>query len=125
MQIPLQVSFRDISHSDFIEKRICEKVEKLKKYTNRIIFCRVIVEAPHRQHTKGTLYHIRIDLSLPGGKIVVARDPNDHSHENVYIAIRDAFEAVRRQLKKSLRQKREGHKRMLKPAIAEVISLGI
>ena len=114
MQIPLQVSFRDISHSDFVKKRICEKVEKLKKYTNRITFCRVIVDAPHRHHNKGKLYHVCIDLSLPGEKIVVARDPDDHSHEDVYIAIRDAFEAARRQLKKSLRQKRTSYRRISK-----------
>ena len=112
MQIPIQISFRDISHSDFIKKRIYEKVEKLKKYTDRITFCRVTVEAPHRHHNKGKLYHVCIDLSLPGEKIVVARDPNDQSHEDIYIAIRDAFEAARRQLKKYLRRKRMSCRRI-------------
>ena len=91
MQIPLQVSFRDISHSDFVERRIHEKVEKLKKYSKKITSCRVIVATPHRQRTKGKLYHVSIDLRLPGNKIVVARDPDNHSHENVYIAVRDAY----------------------------------
>ena len=114
MQIPLQISFRNISQSDFIERRILNKVKKLNKYTNRIIFCRVIVEAPHRQQTKGTLYQIHVDISLPGKKIVVARNSNHHSHENVYNAISDAFEAVRRQLKKSSHKKRLGHKKSQK-----------
>jgi len=125
MQIPLQVIFRDIPHSEFIKKRVYKKVEKFKKYTNRITFCRVIVEAPHRHHNKGKLYHVCIDLSLPGEKIVVARDTDDHSHEDVYIAIRDAFEAARRQLKKSLRQKRESHRRVSKSARTFLNSNGI
>jgi putative sigma-54 modulation protein len=121
MQIPLQVSFRDISHSDFVERRIFDKVEKLKKYSKKITSCRVIVATPHRQRTKGTLYHVSIDLRLPGEKIVVARDPDNHSHENVYIAIRDAFEAARRQLKKLLRQKRVSNRRTTMSAKQELV----
>jgi ribosomal subunit interface protein len=120
MNIPLQISFRDISHSDAVEDGIREKVAKLETYTDRIISCRVVVEAPHRQHKKGTLYHIRVDLTLPGEEIVVDRDPDDHAHEDVYIAIRDAFEAVRRQLKKSLRQTREKRTKKMKPSMVEL-----
>lgn len=120
MQIPLQISFRDISHSDAVEERIREKVEKLEQYTDRITSCRVVVEAPHRQQTKGNLFHIRVDLTLPGEEIVVARDPDDHAHEDVYIAIRDAFEAVRRQLKKSLRKTREKRTKKPKPSMVEM-----
>ena len=120
MNIPLQISFRDISHSDAVEDRIREKVAKLETYTDRIISCRVVVEAPHRKHKKGTLYHIRVDLTLPGEEIVVDRDPDDHAHEDVYIAIRDAFEAVRRQLKKSLRQTREKRTKKMKPSMVEL-----
>ena len=110
MQVPLQISFRDLDHSDAIEARIRDKVEKLERYCDRITSCRVVVESPHRQHNKGKLYHVRIDLSLPGEEIVVARDPKQaHAHEDVYIAIRDTFEAARRQLKKHIRQTRERH----------------
>ena len=80
----------------------------------------MVVETPHRQHTKGTLYHIRVDLTLPGEEIVVDRDPEDHAHEDVYIAIRDAFEAVRRQLKKSLRKTRENRTKKIKPSMVEL-----
>ena len=121
MQIPLQVSFRDISHSDFVERRIHEKVEKLKKYSEKITSCRVIVATPHRQRTKGKLDRVSIDLRLPGNKIGVARDPDNHAHENVYIAIRDAFEAARRQLKKLLRQKRISNQRISKSITQELV----
>ena len=112
MQIPVQITFRDISHSDAIESRIREKVQKLEKYHDRITSCRVVVEAPHRHRHKGMLYHVRVDLTLPGDEIVVARDPKaDQAHEDVYVAIRDSFEAMRRQLKKQVRQTRERNTR--------------
>jgi ribosomal subunit interface protein len=123
MKIPVQISFRNISQSDFIERRICDKIDKLRKYAGKIIFCRVIVEAPHRQRTKGTLYQIHIDISLPGNKIVVARDCHHHSHENVYKAISDAFEAVRRQMEKTSRKKRARCKKTQKSvAIGPILS---
>jgi len=67
----------------------------------------VIVEAPHRRHQQGKLYHVSIDLAVPQGELLVNREPTQkHSHEDVYVAIRDAFNAARRQLEKfSARQR--------------------
>ena len=108
MQIPVQISFRNFPHSDAVEERIQEKVAKLETYYNRITSCRVVVESPHRHHHKGKLFHVSIVLGLPGDEIIVDRDPKkNHGHEDIYVAIRDAFEAVRRQLKKHIRQNRQ------------------
>lgn len=119
MKIPLQITFRNVQHSAAVEEKIREKVKKLEQYYDRITSCRVVVEAPHKSHHKGTLYHVRVDMTLPGEEIVVARDPKEHqAHEDVYVAIRDSFEAVRRQLKKHVRQTREKHqKRVVAPEL--------
>jgi len=99
MRQPLQINFRDIPHSDAIEARVREKADKLDKFYDRIMTCSVMIEAPHGHHHKGNLYHIRIDLTVPNGEIVINRDPGDHhAHEDVYVAIRDAFDAARRKL---------------------------
>jgi ribosomal subunit interface protein len=119
MEIPLQISFRDIPHSAAVEEKIREKMDKLEQYHDKITSCRVVVEAPHKSGHKGTLYHVRVDLTLPGEEIVVARDPKDHhAHEDVYVAIRDSFEAARRQLKKHVRKTREKHHK--RPALPEL-----
>lgn len=99
MQQPLQITFRDIPHSDAVEANVRERAAKLERYHDSIISCHVVVESPHRHHHKGKLFHIRIDIAVPNGDLVVSRDPqNDHAHEDVYVAIRDAFDAARRQL---------------------------
>lgn len=99
MQLPLQITFRDIAPSPAIEAAIREKAEKLNRFYDRIIGCRVLVEAPHRHHHKGKLYHVRVDLTVPDGELVASRNPDqNHAHEDAYVAVRDAFEAVRRQL---------------------------
>tara|TARA_A100001388_G_scaffold129087_1_gene95576 strand:+ start:760 stop:1125 length:366 start_codon:yes stop_codon:yes gene_type:complete len=110
MQTPATISFRNFPRSDAVASRIEEKIRKLEQYYDRIISCRVVVQAPHRHNTKGKLYQVHIHLGLPGDDIVVGKDSaKDHSHEDVYIAVRDSFEALRRQLKKHVRQIRNRH----------------
>jgi ribosomal subunit interface protein len=109
MQVPPQITFRDIPPSEAVEARIRERIEKLSRFHDRITSCHVVVEAPHRHQHKGKIYTIRIDLVVPGGEIVVNREPGaNHAHEDVYVAIRDAFNALRRQLEDYAR-KHSGH----------------
>jgi ribosomal subunit interface protein len=99
MQIPLQISFRDMDPSPAIEARIREKAAKLERHASRITSCRVVVEARNRHQRQGTLYNVHIDLRAPGEQLVVGHGhPLDHAHEDVYVAIRDAFAAAKRRL---------------------------
>jgi ribosomal subunit interface protein len=99
MQIPLEINFRHMEPSAAVEANIREKAEKLERYFDRIISCRVVVEAPHRRHHKGKLYSIGINISVPGKELVVNHaGPKNHAHEDAYVAIRDAFNAAARQL---------------------------
>jgi ribosomal subunit interface protein len=99
MQVPLEIAFHNMEPSDFIEAKVRERVDKLERYFDRITRCSVSIEAPHRAHRQGNLYHVRIEISVPGKDLVVSRDPGDlHAHKDVYVAIRDAFSAAERQL---------------------------
>ncbi len=107
MQIPVQVTFRDMPVSDAVEAACWEEAEKLDRYFDRIMGCRIVVAAPHRHQTKGRLYSVKIDLTIPGGEIVVNRDQHEkHAHEDVYIALRDAFQRARRQLEQHVERQR-------------------
>lgn len=106
MQLPLQITFRNVPPSKAVEAKVRERAEKLERITDNIMACRVTVEAPHKHHYKGSTFQVRIDLTVPGNEIVVSRDPGlNHAHENVYVAVRDAFNAVRRQLEDYVRQR--------------------
>lgn len=99
MKTPLQITFRGMEKSDFLEKDIREKAKKLEEFFNNITGCHVIVEMHHKHHHQGNLFHVRIDVVLPGKEIVVNRAPTlHHAHEDAYVAVRDAFDAARRQL---------------------------
>lgn len=107
MQIPLQISFHGLESSPAIESRIREKAAKLEQFHDRIVGCRVTVEAPHHHHRHGKLYNVRIDISVPGKDVFVGHSgPLNHAHEDVYVAIRDAFNAAGRQLQDHARRMR-------------------
>lgn len=93
--------------STALEEAIREKAAKLDEFCDDIMTCRVLVESPHRHRHKGRLYHLRIDLTVPGDEIVIKRDPReDLTHEDPYVVIRDAFDAAKRQLEDYVRHRR-------------------
>jgi cold shock CspA family protein/ribosome-associated translation inhibitor RaiA len=148
MEIPLQITFRNMPPSQAIEDNIREKASKLESFYDRIMSCRVIVEAPHRHHRKGKVYEVRIDLTVPGGELVINRspkrlkaaksslaeppetklieshEPSKHAaHADVYVAIRDAFNAAGRKLQDHARRQSGAIKVHEGPARARVAKL--
>ncbi len=110
MQLPLQLTFEDIRHSDAIESRIRDEAEKLEQFYDRITSMRVVVARPQHRHHQGDTFQIRIHLTVPGAAdIAISREPSAASaHEDVYVTIRDAFKAARRRLQDHARR-RQGH----------------
>lgn len=107
MKIPLGITFKDMDPSDAVAASIREHAERLNRFHDRIMRCDVVVEEPQRRRHKGKLYRLRIDITVPGHEIVVNRDPGlDHSHEDIRVAIRDAFDAATRQLEDHARRRR-------------------
>ena len=94
MQIPLQITVRDMEPSEALEARIRSKAQKLEEFFAHIVSCHVVVEMPHRHHQQGKQFNVRIDIGVPGNTIVL----NRHQAEDVYVALRDAFDAAKRQL---------------------------
>jgi ribosomal subunit interface protein len=106
--VPLvELAFRNMDASPAVEDRVRARIAKLAQFHDHIMACRVVIESHHRHHHKGNLYHVRIDLTIPGGELVVNREPGEHhAHEDVYVAVRDAFDAMTRQLQDAVRKQR-------------------
>jgi ribosome-associated translation inhibitor RaiA/cold shock CspA family protein len=124
MQIPSQISFHGMEPSPAIEARIREKAAKLERFHDRIVGCKVVIEAPHRHHHKGKLYNVCIDISIPGKDVFVGHTgPQNHAHEDVYVAIRDAFNAADRLLEDHVWRMRGEVKSHAAPEHGKVVSL--
>lgn len=94
MQIPIQITVREMEHSPALDENIRSKAAKLEQYFSPITSCRVVAEAPQKHQHHGGQYTVKLDITVPGREIVV----NHVQNEDVYVALRDAFDAAKRQL---------------------------
>jgi len=109
MQMPLQITFRHIEASEAVENNIRDHAGNLGQFYDQIMSCHVVVEENHKHHHQGRLYQVHIDVTVPGKELVASREPGQHhAHEDIHVAIRDAFDAIRRQLEDHARKQR-GH----------------
>lgn len=101
MESQVEITFKDIDHSDTIEARIRERVAKLSAMSENIRRCKVWVRAPHRRGNKPIAYVIDLSVQMTGTSLHVDHRPgDDDAHTDIYVAIRDAFNAMERQLRK-------------------------
>jgi ribosomal subunit interface protein len=111
MQLPLQITFRGLPGSPALEAKVRASAQKLERFYGRITRCHVAVEATSRDHQTGHQFQVHIDLTVPGAEIVARRNASAGGNENVYVAVRDAFAAVTRQLEDHVRKQRGDTKR--------------
>lgn len=100
MTTPLEITFKGLDKSEAIETKVAERVAKLQKHFDRMTYARVVVAAPHKHAHKGKSYEIKIEIGIPGSQpLIVTHDSAvGHAHEDLKIAIRDAFDAAQRRL---------------------------
>jgi ribosome-associated translation inhibitor RaiA len=139
MAVPVQVTYGVVAQSNALDALIQKEAAKLERFFRRIVMCRVLIDKPHRHHTRGAPFHVRIELSVPGEDIVISHTPEirhvltdedssrvekssqeDPSYKDVQIAIRDAFRKARRQLQ-DYADRKKPHKTAHQPPRPEPI----
>ena len=124
MEIPIEIFFHNTAKSDTVESMVRERAQKLERFADSIVSCRVTIDAPHKHHRQGKLFRVSVDIHLPGGHVVASRDPSEHhAHEDVAVAIRDAFHAARRRLQDYLRIERGDIKAHEGPPHGKIVAL--
>jgi len=104
-----------------IEAEIAAKVAMLERYFDGLIDCEIVLERPPHNARKGHPVGVRIEVSLPGPPVVVSHPHHDRAdHDDPHIAIRDAFNAARRQLQDRARKQRGEVKAHELPEIARI-----
>jgi ribosome-associated translation inhibitor RaiA len=100
MHYPLKIVFRHCAPSESVRSFISKRASRLDRFAESIEYCLVVIDAPHHNQRTGNLYHVRVELRLSGETILVGNDPGvTTSHENIYVAVRDAFAAALRQVR--------------------------
>jgi len=119
MKFPVHIQFRGMEPSDALETSAREHAHRLDSFAPNIMMCRVHIDLEQKHKHQGRPYSVRIDLTLPGHELVVNRVQN----EDVYVALRDAFDNMKRQLEDVVRKDRGQEKQHLLPLHGEVVRL--
>lgn len=99
MQRPLTVTFHNSQRSEAVEAKIRDYVTRLERYCDHILGCHVTIDIPHRSSSLGNPYQITISLLVPHHEIIVNHQPTELlNHIDIYAALKDAFDAAKRQL---------------------------
>ena len=106
--VPLQIKFLHMRRMASLERDISERVQDLQALHGRIIGCHVSVEMPHHSHQSGNGVEVRISLALPGGLAVTRKTSSEATPAT---AIKQAFEALKRQLRKDTEKRVAKRKR--------------
>lgn len=106
MQVPLQIAFEHLDHSDALEAAVRREAARLERFYERVTSMRVVLGRPQHRHTKGDTYSVRIHIAVPGGAhIDISRvSAAIGRHEDMHVTIRDAFDAAGRQLQDHVRK---------------------
>jgi ribosome-associated translation inhibitor RaiA len=107
MKIPLEINVAGMEPSEAVEAKIRQRALGLERYSRRIGRCEVWLKTEHGHHRKGPFYAVRVRLTVPNEEILVDFQP---AQDDVYVAIRQAFDAARRELEDAERG-RPGHTR--------------
>lgn len=119
MKLPVHIRFQGMEPSDALETSAREHAHKLETFAPDIMTCRVDIDLEQKHKHQGRPYGVRIDLTLPGHELVV----NRVQHEDVYVALRDAFDSMKRQLEEVVRKRRGQEKQHAVPLHGEVVRL--
>ena len=95
-----QIVFHNIDQTQALTEAVRKRLQKLTRFCDQILEGRVVLDSPHNHHHKGKVYSVGIEIHSPAGKVRVHRGQHDnHTHEDLYVTIRDAFNVAERQLK--------------------------
>lgn len=100
MSNEFQVVFHNIDQSPALIEKVNTRIQKLQRFSSDIIGGRVVLDSPHNNHHKGKVYSVTLEIHTSGKEVIVRQGQHDKpSHEDIYVAVRDAFNAAERQLK--------------------------
>ena len=102
MKLPVQITFHGTERSDAVEAAVQEKVRHLERFAGDIMSCRVAIDLMQKHQQQGRPFGVRIELRVAGRDLAVNRVQN----EDVYVALRDAFDDMKRQVEDAVRLRR-------------------
>ena len=94
MKLPLDLRFIGVTPSEAVKDTVHARLASLERICPDVTGWRVTVEQEHKHQHQGRPFAVRVDVTMPGQEVAVSRVHD----EDVYVALRDAFDAARRKI---------------------------
>lgn len=101
MKLPFELRQKNVSLPPAMAQEIEERAQRLDRFFDRVMRCRVTLEGPSQHHRQG-LWNVRIDITVPGARIVVQKAQSGV----LELALKEAFDAVGRRLEEFVHRMR-------------------
>jgi ribosomal subunit interface protein len=99
MESPVRITFRHLQPSESLRQHIEQESTKLEEFFTPIIDCHVVIDLPNRSAQGGQPYRVRVELEVPGHRLVGGVDPSeDKSRQDAFMAVSEAFDNAQREL---------------------------
>lgn len=106
MKIPLDLRFLGLAPSQAIEAAVHARVAHIERMCPDVTAWRVTIDQEHKHQRQGRPFSVRVDVTVPGQELAITRAHD----EDVYVALRDAFDAAQRKLEDFVRARREAQR---------------
>ncbi|HXJ02258.1 MAG TPA: HPF/RaiA family ribosome-associated protein [Micropepsaceae bacterium] len=127
MEIATEITFHNMKPSEAIRADILKRTAKLEKFCGRLIFCRVSIEARTKQHRTGNIYEVHVEMQVPGGFLVVSREPHHvkerRAHADMRTSIVEAFAAAEEQLRSFVKKRNGGARLQAAEPVGEQVAV--
>ena len=108
MQHDVTIRFEGLPVSEALREDVLRRARKLWQMAPQLQSCDVAVRHAEHRHLHGNRYLVHVHAVMRGATFEAGRTPaKDHSHEDAYVAVRDAFDAMQRQVSEHMRGMRD------------------
>lgn len=116
MKPTVEIRFTGMPASAALEHTILEHAEKLARFHPDPLALHAVVSQPHQHHQHGNVFHVLLTARVKGQELVINHTGGERGHADPYLAVNDAFHAMRRKLTDHARVRRGEVKMHLAPA---------
>jgi hypothetical protein len=101
MQMPMDVSYRDVMRTVALDRLIRTQAGKLERVCDHIVSAHLAIERPQRHQRSGSPFRVRLDVRVPPGhEVVVTREPGEGDlHDPLTTVVRTVFSRAERRLR--------------------------
>ena len=108
METAPEIIFHDVDRSEWVERYVARRLQRLERYAGGITRCHVALTQEVASHNKGNRYSVMVEVRLPPNHDLAAKKQKvlHHMQTELPALINQAFVAIESRVKKTAQLRR-------------------